>query len=357
MDAITDESPECRALLPAAASAFFQHFSPASTSTPSSLQHKLSLQATESVYKASLQLAMEMKKVDGGLALTRLRAISAPRAWTWKVVAPTSRELELSDVDYRIAVRLNLGLEPIDGAAALPTICPLCKDNANTWSIRADPWHFLSCKSLRHAEVNVRHDDVNKALYRCALMMGLTARLEPAGLDPKSDKRPDLLLTLPGRHIITDVAIVHPLAPGKVRSMKSHNTLSDARTKEVVKRKHYADLVDFRHYQLHPFVMETCGGMGPAAENFIDTMAEAGEAHLRMWAKEDIVRELLHSVAIAVQRGGAMAYLHGYDKVLHKLWTDSEAKVAMAAARSQRREEAELLGEDNEEEAEAASAA
>jgi hypothetical protein len=99
MDAITDESPECRALLPAAASAFFQHFSLASSSTskPSSLQHDLSLQATESVYTASLLSAQDMKKVDGGLALSYLRAISAPRAWTWKTVAPTSRELELSD--------------------------------------------------------------------------------------------------------------------------------------------------------------------------------------------------------------------------------------------------------------------
>src|SRR6185437_4544451 len=118
---ITDESPECRALLPATASTFLQHFSarPLSAPKPSSLQHQLSSQATDSVFKASLQLAKEMKKVDGGLTLTRLRAISAPRAWTWKTVAPTSKELELSDTEYRIAARLNLGLQPIDGAEAL----------------------------------------------------------------------------------------------------------------------------------------------------------------------------------------------------------------------------------------------
>ena len=136
-----------------------------------------------------------------------------------------------------------------------------------------------------------------------------------------------------------------------MRSRHSHTTLGDARQKEEAKRKHYADLVAFRHYQLHPFVMETCGGMAPAAERFVDIMAEAGEAHLRMWAKDDIVRELLHSVAIAVQRGGATAYLHGYDQVLHKLRADSALRIAKAAARSQRREEAELLGEDSEEEA------
>ena len=81
MDAITDVTPECTALLPAAAPAFFQHFSPPSTPKPSSLQHKLSLQATQSVYTASLQRTQDMKKMDGGLALSHLRAISAPRAW------------------------------------------------------------------------------------------------------------------------------------------------------------------------------------------------------------------------------------------------------------------------------------
>jgi hypothetical protein len=352
MDAITDESPECRALLPATASTFFQHFPQRSPSTPkpSSLQHQLSSQATDSVFKASLQLAKETKKVDGGLALTCLRAISAPRAWTWKVVAPTSKELELSDTEYRIAARLNLGLQPIDGAEALPATCPLC-NKRNT--IRDDPWHFLSCNTLHHGEINVRHDSVSRALYRCALLMGLPARLEPKGLDPKRDLRPDLLVTLPGRHILTDVAIVHPLAAGKVRSGESHTILGSARSAEVDKSKTYADLVALRHYQMLPFVMETCGGMGPAAEHFVDIMAEAGEAHLSIWAKEDIVSELLHSVAVAVQRGGALSYLHGYEQALRKLRVTEGVVAAKNAADDKRGEE--LLGDENGEDAASAA--
>ena len=63
-----------------------------------------------------------MKKVDGGMTLARLLAVSAPRAWTWKTVLPTSRELQLTDTQYRFAARLNLGLQPgpVEGAAALP---------------------------------------------------------------------------------------------------------------------------------------------------------------------------------------------------------------------------------------------
>ena len=333
MDAITDVTPECTALLPAAAPAFFQHFSPPSTPKPSSLQHKLSLQATQSVYTASLQRTQDMKKMDGGLALSHLRAISAPRAWTWKTVAPTSRELELSDTEYRISARLNLGLQPIDGAEALPPTCPCC---GNYNAIRDDCWHFVSCSTLTRDEISVRHDSVSRALYRCALLMGLTARLEPTGLDPnpKSRLRPDLLLTLPGRHILTDVAVVHPLTAGRQKAEESHAMLGAARSMEAAKRRKYAALVAARQYQLHPFVLETCGGMAPAAERLVDIMAEAGEAHLRVWAKEGIIKELLESVAIAVQRGTALSYLHGYEQALRMLrLTEGDAEEQSAAAR------------------------
>jgi hypothetical protein len=250
MDAITDESPECRALLPATASTFFQHFSPRSPSTskPSSLQHQLSSQATDSVFKASLQLAKEMKKVDGGLALAHLTSVSAPRAWTWKTVAPTSKELELTDTQYRIAARLNLGLQPLEGAAALPATCPLC---TKPDSIHNDPWHFLSCKKLYNGEVTIRHDDVARALHRCCLLMGIRARLEPKGLDPSSDLTPDLLLALPGRNILTDVAICHPLAPGRVRS-RSLTSLGTARYLEAKKRRKYTDISLERNFEQLP---------------------------------------------------------------------------------------------------------
>ena len=48
-------------------------------------------------------------------------------------------------------------------------------------------------------------------------------------------------------------------------------------------------------------------------------MAEASEEHLAMWSREEVIRELVESVAIAVQRGGAMTYLEGYDRALHAM--------------------------------------
>ena len=46
--------------------------------------------------------------------------------------------------------------------------------------------------------------------------MGIRAQLEPRGLDGSSHLRPDLLLTLPGRQILSDVAVIHPLTAGAV---------------------------------------------------------------------------------------------------------------------------------------------
>ena len=102
-----------------------------------------------------------------------------------------------------------------------------------------------------------------------------------------------------------------------------------------------------------PFVMETCGGMGPAAEHFVDIMAEAGEAHLSIWAKEDIVSELLHSVAVAVQRGGALSYLYGYEQALRKLRVTEGVVAAKNAADGKRG--AELLRDENGENAASAA--
>ena len=44
--------------------------------------------------------------------LAHQRTISAPGAWTWKVVRPEGPHLRLSDVEYAIAARMNLGLQP-----------------------------------------------------------------------------------------------------------------------------------------------------------------------------------------------------------------------------------------------------
>jgi len=229
-------------------------------------------------------------------------------------------------VEYRVASRLNLSLRQMTNAAVMPDVCTEGKTNLN--SIRDDPWHFLTCPKLSKGELNVRHDDVGRAIYHSALLMGLRAQHEVKGLDDTSDLRPDVLLTLPGRQILTDVAIAHPLAPGAVRQAKSTNELGCARAVESFKRRKYARLSSLRGFEQLPFVVETCGGMGPSAVTLVKAMAEASEEHLRMWSKEAVIRQLVGSVAIAVQRGNGIAYLDGYDRSLQVMRKKAEGRVA-----------------------------
>ncbi len=46
-------------------------------------------------------------------------------------------------------------------------------------------------------------------------------------------------------------------------------------------------------------------------------MADASADQLVMWSRESVIRELLGSIAMAVQRGNAMTFLEGYDRTLH----------------------------------------
>ena len=112
------------------------------------------------------------------------------------------------------------------------------------------------------------------------MTMGLKAQLEPKGLHASSRLRPDLLLTLPGRHILTDVAVVHSLAPGAVKSRHSTKPLGNAKDMEATKRRNCAQLSSQRQYELLPFAVETTGSFAPSAVKLMQAMALAA-AHRR----------------------------------------------------------------------------
>ena len=128
------------------------------------------------------------------LADARAVPVAAPRVWAWKNVTPMTPDTDLSDEHYRIAARMSLGLPPMNGMAALPDDCPLCDKQG---ALRTDAWHFLTCKMVQKREVDARHDEVVNTLYRCALMMGIQAVKEPAGLHSSDGRCPDLQLVLP----------------------------------------------------------------------------------------------------------------------------------------------------------------
>jgi hypothetical protein len=219
----------------------------------------------------------------------------------------------MSDEHCRIAFRMNLLLPPIDGIDALPDDCPLCN---KTNAIRNDQLHFLTCKQVQPNEGSARHDEVVNALYRSALLMGIQAVREPAGLHSSDGRCPDLQLVLPGRMIISDVCVTHPLAPSKVRNRTSWTTTGAARQYQQKKRDKYKDTAVQHHAELLPFSVETYGGMAPDAIKLLSAMGAMGEEQLGMWPRHVVIRHLMGSVATSVQRGNAVAWLSGYSRAL-----------------------------------------
>ena len=113
-----------------------------------------------------------------------------------------------------------------------------------------------------------------------------------------------------------------------------------------MKRRKYLKMKTRHQMELMPFVVETCGGMGPAAVKLLKAMAKAGEEHLAMWPKQDIIRYVVGSVSIAVQRGSVMAYLEGYDRSL----TTLENPSAEGEEEEKEAEEEVVVDEQGEEE-------
>ena len=197
-------------LLPASASSFFSFYASAPSALSSSLQSSVSALANHRDREACLTAAQQLRPQDGGRALAHFTACSALHASAWKRAAPTQPLTTLLDKQYRIAARLNLGLAPFSSDRQLPADCPLCSKGQN--AVANDPWHFLICGSQSYREVSARHHAVKDALYRAVLLTGGQAVREVKGLQAGSDLRPDLQIVYPGRHVLSDVAVVRPLA-------------------------------------------------------------------------------------------------------------------------------------------------
>jgi hypothetical protein len=326
MDQLTAATPSSASILPSSPSSFFSHFANVSSSSASTLQSTLSLQAAEHTHKASLTAARASKKQDGGLALAHALAISAPNACQWKNTLPSSPLMTLTDTQYRIAARLNLRLPPLGTMAALPDDCPNCnlKD-----AIAQDKWHFLYCRKVQgpRGEVTTRHNAVVDALYHNVLTVGGQAAREPKGLHIGDNRRPDLQIVFPAQHILTDVIISHPLTASYCRSYQAlSGNAGVARHAEQVKHRKYRETAKQQEACLLPFSVETCGGMAGDAMKLLKVISTTAAQHLGLWSHFQIVRQLMGSIAVSVQKGNAMTILSGYTSATARAGNSSKAE-------------------------------
>jgi hypothetical protein len=139
------------------------------------------------------------------------------------------------------------------------------------------------------------------------LLTGGQAKREVNGLQADRRLRPDLQVVYPGQHVLTDVAVTHPLSHPGLRCANS--TLAAANNLQRQKRAKYAAIATRHHAELLPFVVETCAGLASDAVTLLDVISGAAAEHLSLWSQQDAAKHLLDAVSIAIQKGNAMTVL------------------------------------------------
>ena len=112
-------------------------------------------------------------------------------------------------------------------------------------------------------------------------------------------------------------------------------------------RKHtrYRETAAPHHAELLPFCVETCGGMAPDAIKLLSAMGEMGDEMLCMWHRHVVIRHLVGSVAMVVQRENVVAWLSGYSRAL--------AAMSHRSRKEREREEVDCVMESEPEDTEA----
>ena len=239
----------------------------------------------------------------------------------------------LSDVEFTIAARLNLRLRPFPERAmsAMPDHCPLCTNgrSGEPMSLRDDPWHWLVCTNMKNGALRRRHDAVVNEVGRVAGLVGAQVMKEVEGLDPDSRQRPDLQLVFPGRLLLTDVSISHSLTASHVA-----HAGSAAAYWQSLKTRKYAAVAARLGAELLNVCVDASGGMATDAFKLVQAVGDEGERCMGAWSSDGIQRYLLGCIAMAVQRGNALAMLTGYARTVSARTRENRKAVVGASVGS-----------------------
>lgn len=219
----------------------------------------------------------------------RLLACKAQGSGEWLNALPSaSLGLHLSDDQLRTAAAVRLG-----APVSLEHFCSSCGSISD-----GRGQHALCCpKSTgRHLRHRLMNDVISRALHS----ISIPTRLEPTGLLPDSNLKPDGISLIPwssGKPLAWDVTCAHPLAQSW-RGTSLRNEAAVATAVEAKKISKYKGLeVDF-HFE--PVSVETLGGMGSSTSAFIQYLggrisAATGDPRSTSYLKQRL--------AIAIQVG------------------------------------------------------
>lgn len=208
----------------------------------------------------------------------------------------------LSDKHFQLACKNRLGVAPYPCQASR---CGGC--NA---SVLNDPWHDLSCVHRRKNELNLRHDLVTKCIKYYAEIAGAVGRLEPNGLSEDDRKRPDLELFLGHIHQLVDVTIVHPTCRSYL--IRAQHPLAITEKAASNKLTKYSVMGSQLQAKIIPFAIESFGGFSQSAQDFVSTLAHYASNYSTLFEKNELIRDFISAIAVAVQKGNALAVINGW---------------------------------------------
>jgi len=157
--------------------------------------------------------------------------------------------------------------------------------------------------------MTMRHNKILYNLSQLACMMQIPAKIEPK-VDGMDTKRADGLFFFQEKEVAIDVSVTHPLAKSYVAA--ASKVLGAATKREKEKNLDYAKRYENQGTFFLPFVMETLGGIGPAARKFIKNMAyDAGLTGGDAVVDGNTETFITKVVAVALQIGNAMVSMDG----------------------------------------------
>ena len=137
------------------------------------------------------------------------------------------------------------------------------------------------------------------------------------------ERRADLLVCSSGQFYgYLDIAVTHPLMPDLMThhaANASTTPLYAAKLREKAKESKYRQCKYYDRVGMQPFVLETYGGMGSKAANFLSQLAEKTDEPERFKA------EAIDRIAISLIRGNALIDKLGQ----HKIFTSELAAVRL----------------------------
>ncbi len=141
----------------------------------------------------------------------------------------------------------------------------------------------------------------------------IDVQVEPRKLDPHSRRRVDLKLFIENRTALVDVSFVHPTARSYIAAARADPDAPLNRRAQF-KASHHRSAAIAQQSNMFSFILETFGGFHSDCLRLLTLITEAFLGFASARATFAFFNEFLHSLAVTIQKGNALAILGGLQK-------------------------------------------